>query len=923
VKTLKPVVLLLIFVAPALLCAWANYKTVGTPNFEVYYRQGWQTEAENILQALEYSRPYVQKLTGGYPGKVPVVLSDMGNYVNGYASPVVGKIGLYAYPPSTDDLSLDEDWWQLVGIHEYIHMAQMTRSEGEPALLRMLFGNILYPNLYQPMWMTEGITVYGESQLSPYTGRLNAGTYPAIIHALAREGRLPNPGKAGYYSYSNPLANYYVYGSSFHEYLARQYGEEKFPILYGTQSSTLSAYLNPIASAFSLDKAYNTAYGKDVATLWTEWQADAARNSSPLPQQRLTEDGWSKENLKYYKGALYYQQRKTDKTGPSSAFSSYRLVRLEENGGKAHTFTVVEQNSDFPAGYQIDGDKLYFSRSEYKPGYANNDADGYGVITEVWEQNLGGGERRKLFSGAIRAFCHLEEDHFLISEDDATHQKSMIYEVTASSGKKNLLGTLDALIGTIDLNEGVFYVTARSFWNNNSIFILDTAKMLLEPLVYSPNQETVVSVSGNDLIFNACYSGQNGCYLYKLDSGEMFQYSGYAEQKNVVISPEGKNWFLSINGDGYDIYSDELKLRPVKPSDEMGMKQPYVRLDASKKNLIMNTYPVQHGSYLKNIGYLLWPRLYRFPYIGTSNENALQDSLIAIEDLVLGVQVAGADVTGDFPMWNAALLYDVGKNSWGWNVGLENNFFAPVKHTIEFEDMPDTLVIGGVRQRSKVLSSVQYFPFLQRMNYGLTSAYAGFGVTTSGNFDRKLWYPFLGMNFTGPGIRLQTTNTMMIETQKFWASDRSRLGWQGNLNLKLKLPLSAEFRSNILAAYDPQANTNEVFSMLRGYDQTNEDGSENTWRENRGVVFSNTVYAPIIKVRNGLWNPNVYLEDINLGVFGDYAYPWDKDAAQIRYSYGLEVIAEIMAGYNYGLDLGVRFGWNREGKSTFSFILGI
>ena len=87
-KLLKTLFLLGLCLLPPALAAWPNYYTLSTDNFEVYYRKGWATEAMNALQALEYSRPYVEELTGNRPSRVPVLLEDMGNMVNGYASPI-------------------------------------------------------------------------------------------------------------------------------------------------------------------------------------------------------------------------------------------------------------------------------------------------------------------------------------------------------------------------------------------------------------------------------------------------------------------------------------------------------------------------------------------------------------------------------------------------------------------------------------------------------------------------------------------------------------------------------------------------------------------------------------------------------------------------------------------------------------------
>jgi hypothetical protein len=905
VKLIKTLMVWILGALPLLLSAWANYSVVSTPSFDVYYRDGWKTEAENVLQALEYSRPYVEKLTGNNPGKVPVVLSDMGNMVNGYASPIATRMGLYAYPPTSDELGLSEDWWQLVGIHEYIHMAQMTRTSGEPAILRAIFGNILYPNMYQPMWMTEGITVYGESQLSPYTGRLNAGTYPAIISSLAREGRLPNPGKAAYYSYSNPLGNYYVYGSSFHQYLADTYGEDKFAALYEINSASLASYLNPLLPAVSMDPSYTQVYGKSVPALWEEWRTAVYRDSSPLPTDKVTDDGWSKEDLRYVDGALYFTQRKTSKTGPSSTFSSYRLRKVTDPGNKAHVTTLVEQASEFTAGYQIAGDKLYFSRGELKPGYANNDADGRGVITEIWEQSLSGGNRAKLYEGAVRSFCVLEDGKMLISEDNASHQGTILSAVDLSTGVKTVLKAMDYLIGTINQSQGKIVVTARKFWQNNSIYYLDPASLKLTPIIDTPHMESVTSLNGKDLIYNAIYEGKNGTYLYDLNTKQIQQFSGFSEVKNATPAGQGQTYFLSINGDGYDIYKDQLKMRSFTLPAVKAIKAPYERLTAGENNLIVDRYPIQNSGYGKNIAHMLWPRLYRFPIIaGGVTEEGL------VEDLVLGLQMAGSDVVGDFPIWQAAVLYNLDKKELGYQVGLQNDFFAPIKHTIEYTVLDE-----------RTFSSMQYVPFLQRMNYGLTQGNAGFGFAATDNFANRLWTPFVGLNFASAGTRFQTTNTLLFGNMDADDPTQNRLGWQGRFALRVKAPLSSELRSSVFAAWDPDAKKDKVFPQMRGYDEDSAT-SLDSWGQDKGAIVTNTWYIPLLKIRDGLWNPNIYLEDINLGLFYDYGFPGDGDTTQHRYSYGAEIIAEIFAGYDFGFNIGARYSINKDGKETFSLVLG-
>ncbi|MGB4309274.1 MAG: hypothetical protein WBI94_03210, partial [Candidatus Cloacimonadaceae bacterium] len=279
---------LIFLVLPLLLPAWANYESISNPYFKIFYRKGWETAALNLLQTMEYHRPYVEKLTGNKLGQIPFVIEDMGNIVNGYTNPVGNKIAVFAYPPSAGELSVGEDWWQLVGVHEYIHMAQITKASGEPAILRSIFGNMLYPNLYQPNWMSEAITVYGESGMNKYSGRMNGGYYPAIITSLAKEGKLPSITKAGYNSSDYTLANHYVFGGSFYKYLADTYGADKFPILYDYTGSTLFSYLNPIYSNLSLNAAYKEAFGKSLIELWNDWQAHEISKPVSLPTQPIT-----------------------------------------------------------------------------------------------------------------------------------------------------------------------------------------------------------------------------------------------------------------------------------------------------------------------------------------------------------------------------------------------------------------------------------------------------------------------------------------------------------------------------------------------------------------------------------------------------------------------------------------------------------
>ena len=884
---------LIFLVLPLLLSAWANYESISNPYFKIFYRKGWETAALNLLQTMEYHRPYVEKLTGNKLGQIPFVIEDMGNIVNGYTNPVGNKIAVFAYPPSAGELSVGEDWWQLVGVHEYIHMAQITKASGEPAILRSIFGNMLYPNLYQPNWMSEAITVYGESGMNKYSGRMNGGYYPSIITSLAKEGKLPSITKAGYNSSDYTLANHYVFGGSFYKYLADTYGADKFPILYDYTGSTLFSYLNPIYSNLSLNAAYKEAFGKSLIELWNDWQAHEISKPVSLPTQPITTDGWEKSNLTWHDNSLYFTAYRSDKTGPFSSFGSYTLKRMYNPGYGARLETVVSQDTDFPAGFKLQGDNLYYSRQEMRKGFGNNEYNGLGVLTEIWQKHLYSGQSQKLITAPIRSFCISSDGNTLyLSEDNEFHDKSLIYRYDINTKQKTLLFRMELLVNSLHLLEGRLILSAKGFLQNTDIYELSLSDYTLKPLVSTPYAEDVVQVSGSHIIYESVYDTHKGCYSYDLNTGRVSKIGDFDYIGCYCATPDGSNYFLALNGDGVDVYSDPLSSVAFSlPREES--KAAYQKLEAGKDLLILDKYPVFRGGYAANIGHMLWPRMLRFPIIEPDEKGELQ---------YLGVVLAGNDILGDFPLWIATLLYDLQEGKFGFEAQLQNDFFRPISQTIGYSSLGK----GNI-------SADQSIQLLTRMNRGIKNIWTGLGLTTSDGFERKLWYPYLGTSFGWGNGKASVVNALMYETTKYWPSDRDRLGWQANMAIKQKLTSGMEISSKVAMAFDPDAGTDKVFGNIRGYSKN--------WEHNKGTTFQNTLNAPIIRVREGIWNPNIFLDDICLGLFFDGAITGDKQPTLDRWATGIELLGEFSLGYMGSLDLGLRVAYNKDGKVTPSLVI--
>jgi len=127
---------LLCFFCPSSSSA-ARWKTLKTDSFTVFYKPGDETRAKRLLVAMEKARPAVERLTGNHARHYPVVLQDMGQLVNSLTDPLNGVIQLFPCPPTSRDQLSDDDWFLMVGTHEYIHALQLSKNGGLSGLLNV------------------------------------------------------------------------------------------------------------------------------------------------------------------------------------------------------------------------------------------------------------------------------------------------------------------------------------------------------------------------------------------------------------------------------------------------------------------------------------------------------------------------------------------------------------------------------------------------------------------------------------------------------------------------------------------------------------------------------------------------------------------------------------------------------------------
>jgi hypothetical protein len=273
-----------------------DWRTLTTAHFYVHFAPPLEPLARRIGGDAE--RAYAQLARELHPprGMIDIVISDDVDLSNGSATPAPSnRIVIYANPPVSESaLRFTNDWGQLVVTHELTHIFHLDRTRGIWALGQKIFGRApaLFPNVYSPSWLTEGIAVYYESRLAG-AGRIEGSEHRMIARSAAIDHSFPAIGAVSLAAGRFPFGeSAYAYGSLFVDYLARSRGERAVGAFIERSSAALVPYL--------LNTPARQSFGVTFSRAWEQWRDSIARSTSlipdlqspPIPRWRqLTADG--------------------------------------------------------------------------------------------------------------------------------------------------------------------------------------------------------------------------------------------------------------------------------------------------------------------------------------------------------------------------------------------------------------------------------------------------------------------------------------------------------------------------------------------------------------------------------------------------------------------------------------------------------
>ena len=171
-------------------------RTLRTAHFRVHYPVALDSLARRSAIVAEGAWDQLARTLVAPGGPVDLLLQDNIDLSNGFAQTFPSnRITIYATPPiALAELRFHDDWLRLVITHELTHIFHLDRAGGIWRVGRRIFGRslALFPNSYLPNWVTEGIAVHYESELTG-SGRIVSTESRTVAVAAARANDMHGP----------------------------------------------------------------------------------------------------------------------------------------------------------------------------------------------------------------------------------------------------------------------------------------------------------------------------------------------------------------------------------------------------------------------------------------------------------------------------------------------------------------------------------------------------------------------------------------------------------------------------------------------------------------------------------------------------------------------------------------------------------
>jgi hypothetical protein len=508
---------------------------------------------------------------------------------------------------------------------------------------------------------------------------------------------------------------------------------------------------------------------------------------------------------------------------------------------------IAMLTSPIATSIKVSDDYLYYATLEIKEA-ENVSQAGYGYTAVMHKTNLNTGRDALLFKDDIRNFCIMPDSSILYTKDRAHTFGSELWYYT--DGTREKYAESDYLINELVTDGEQILSVARPSGANWSIYRIrigeEQDSILFDPLIDSPYIEGALQLTGDSLYFTANYDEQYRTYLFDIQEKKLYQMTqnGFAFNPAVVGD---SLYFLGLSHEGLDIFKMAARYEPYVLDNQKSTPMP-----------ALDDVPFRRGNYF-DIGKTLFPD-FRLPLFYPADTT--------LTNWVFGMLLLGGDVTYE-NSYQAFIAYDQAQQSPVIQASATSLFFVPVTSALSYE-YNESFTMG--------LS----YPAFVSLNPGISRLAFSIGFRSHDGFSRKELRPGLSMRMQYPLTSVEFTCALPLERES-WRSEIDRTAQYAGVQLR-QMIFDGELRFKNILYNDPQEPDTPSIEIRGDTSLTAFRGWKST------VEYSHK----LLNIRWGLWNPNIYIEDLFATTFFDYGL---SSTGENIYSTGIELKLETKTGF--------------------------
>lgn len=542
-----------------------DWRTLTTEHFRIHFVAGQERLAREAAARAEPVHDRLSGLLGWLPGsRTDLVLSDESDLANGWATPFpFNHSQLYLVPPdAVDGLEDYADWLSLLIAHEYTHVLHLDKAEGLPAGLRYGLGRhpLLFPNVFQPSWVTEGLATWVETDGDGGVGRGQSAYFEMLMRMEVDSGVKPfdQVSMAGIRSWPAGTLPY-LYGVHFFQFIEQRFGRSAIRQLVEEYSDNLVPFL--------FQRNLRRVLGWDSPTLWPAFerylwsrydpQIAAVKGAGLVAGERVTDHGYRTDAPRVSADGQLYYVRNDALRRPA--------IMVREPGGVTRELAAIHPYARLSlhdtAGLLLVQPELCGSRDPYYDIYRVDPASGATRrLTECGRYHFAAWspDGRRIAAARIQA-----DRSDLVLLDEAGDEQAILWS-----------GAPGVVLSQLDWSPDGGRIVASLFRPGNGWdlerFDLETrtwTSLTDDPVIET---EPVFSRDGRYLYFSSAHGGIYNLRRRDLRTGETITLSNVLGGAFAPApAPDGTLYYRGYTAEGFDIFHLREPLRaPMPASDE-------------------------------------------------------------------------------------------------------------------------------------------------------------------------------------------------------------------------------------------------------------------------------------------------------------------------------------------------------------------